>query len=100
MATTAKIAKEVKKQAELDRAKAAGTPAEVPYPPAQPLQELRPSAWISPQVLSLPYLFPQVRPGRGSSWRDKGELVTHTSEPGRVCALPEKLETMKGAERK
>ncbi len=75
MATTAKIAKEVKKLAEIAKARAAKTPVKFPTRLRKPLQELRAPARISSKVLALPDLFPQVRARGRGSWSYESQLV-------------------------
>ena len=75
MATTAKIAKEEKKQAEIDRAESERRRSS-PCRLRNRCLELRPAARISAQVLALPDLFPEVGARRRNPGRDQGELVS------------------------
>jgi hypothetical protein len=82
MATTAKIAKEVKKLAEIAARQKTAEQGEVSYPAAKPLQELRAASRLPAQVFFVPYLLPQVCSRRRSARCDEGELVSRNSQPG------------------
>ena len=79
MATTAKIAKEEKKLAEIAARASGGKTVKFADPAAQPLQELRTAARLSPQVFVVPDLLPQVCAGGRNSGRDEGQLVSARS---------------------
>ena len=70
MATTAKIAKDLK----LEKAQQ-GQDAQAAVPAPQPLLALRPAARLSAQVRHLPAVLPPTRAERRDSRRDQGELV-------------------------
>ena len=70
MATTAKIAKDIK----LEKARKAKN-AQTSVPAPQPLLALRTAARIPAQVRHLPPLLPQARAEWRDSGRDQGELV-------------------------